>query len=435
MITAKFGGSSVASGSQIEKVMKIVREDPQRRYIVVSAPGRRQRLDIKVTDLLYRAYEEYRKNREYEDVITLVEQRFAEIAADLNVSVDVREEMKIIRQNMDLGQDYVASRGEYLSAKITAAALGFPFVDAADCVFFERGKLDELKTYDALADRLGDLEHAVLPGFYGRDEKGRIRTFSRGGSDITGALVARATSSELYENWTDVNGLLCADPRIVENPETMTSVSYDELRELSYMGATVLHEEAVFPCRRAGIPIYIRNTDHPEQPGTMITAEKQKDRMVLGIAGKKGFSNIQIEKALMNAEVGFGAKVMQVLANHHVAFEHLPTSVDTMSILVSSAAIKFEREELVEELVMAVHPDIVTIEDNLALVAVVGAGFGRVGFAASLLNAVAEAGVNVRCIDAGFSGMSLIIGVDEEEFELCIRSLYEAMIQRRNRIS
>ncbi len=430
MKTVKFGGTSLADARQIRKAAQIVRADEERCYVVVSAPGKRQRLDVKVTDLLYRAYDEYLAQKDYRQVLVRVGDRFNAIADELNVEIDVAKEIETIAQNIEAGRDYIASRGEYLSAKIFASYLGYGFVDAKDCVFFERGRLNEEKTYDAINTILSRLDRVVIPGFYGSDETGRIRTFSRGGSDITGSLVARAMRCDVYENWTDVNGLLCADPRVVDDPITMDYVSYDELRELSYMGASVLHEDAVFPCRQAGIPIHIRNTDHPEIQGTIIGHEKQKQKMVLGIAGKKGFSNIQIEKSLMNSEIGFGARVLGILADHHISYEHAPTSVDTMSVLVTSDQLKHDRDRLIDEIKDKLSPDFIAIEDGLALVAVVGAGFGSVGFAASLLREVAQAGVNVRCIVAGFSGMSLIIGVNEDEFELCMRSLYDGMIHK-----
>lgn len=432
----KFGGTSLADASQIRKACAIVREDPQRRYMVVSAPGKRYGDDIKVTDLLYQLYDAAVNGKETEPILHQIEVRYQEIIDDLDIGFDLQYEMHLIRMSLKKpDQEYLASRGEYLNAKIIAEYMEWPFVEAGDHVFFdEEHHFMAALTYASMAEALNSLEHAVIPGFYGRDRKHHIRVFSRGGSDITGAICARAVHASVYENWTDVNGMLSADPRIVDHPKRIEEVSYQELRELAYMGASVLHEDAVFPVRTAGIPINIRNTNEPENPGTMIrpahTPENGKHE-VTGIAGKKGLSNIQIDKAMMNTEVGFGAKVLEILAEHHVPYEHTPTSIDTMSVIVSTADLENCRREILAEINEQLKPDRVLIEDHIALVAVVGEGIARKpGFAADVLKAIADAGINVRMIDVSFSELNVIIGVDEKNYEKTIRAIYEEMADR-----
>jgi aspartate kinase len=331
------------------------------------------------------------------------------------------------------GRDFVASRGEYLSGLILAKYLGFPFIDAENVIFFkENGAFDQEKTDRVLSAELAQYRHAVIPGFYGCAANGTVKTFSRGGSDITGSIVARAAGATLYENWTDVSGFLMADPRIVKDPATIETITYRELRELSYMGATVLHEDAVFPVRSAGIPINIRNTNRPEDQGTMIvssTTHYDTERVITGIAGKKEFSVINIEKDMMNAEVGFGRKVLEILEENGISFEHLPSGIDTMSVVTATAALEGKRERILQAICRTVSPDSVTIEDGLALVAVVGRGMVKAkGTAARVFDALASKGINIRMIDQGSSELNIIVGIADDEYIDAIRAIYEEFV-------
>ena len=428
----KFGGTSLASAEQIKKAAAIVKADPARRYVVASAPGKRSGGDIKVTDLLYRCYETAAAGDDFSETLAAIEARFADIIRGLGVDFDLAAEISALREHLSAApdRDYMASRGEYLNSKIIAAYLGFPFVDAAETVFFrENGTLDDDKTYRVLGERLKSLPNAVIPGFFGVLPSGAVRTFSRGGSDITGSIAARAVGASLYENWTDVSGMLSADPRVVENPRVIESITYTELRELSYMGASVLHEDAIFPVRTAGIPINIRNTNRPEDPGTHIAPTVPKSgRKVTGIAGKKGFSGILVEKSMMNSEVGFTLRILQILVEHGVAFEHCPTGIDTISILVPTEQLAPVRGEVLEQLRRELSPETLIAEDGFALIAVVGRGMvSTKGTAARIFHALAESDVNIRMIDQGSSEMNIIVGVEEQDYEKAIRAIYREM--------
>lgn len=432
----KFGGSSLADAAQILKACAIVKADPDRRYMVVSAPGKRYSGDIKVTDLLYALYDAACQKKDTEGILQKIAERYQEIIDDLHVEFDLKAEMDLIRLSLKKpDREYLASRGEHLNALIIARYLDWLYVEAGDHVFFdEKHRFEAGRSYVSMAEALNSLEHAVIPGFYGSDGKHHIRVFSRGGSDITGAICARAVHASLYENWTDVNGMLSADPKIIDHPKRIEEVSYQELRELAYMGASVLHEDAVFPVRTVGIPINIRNTNEPENPGTMILPAHtpgNKRHEITGIAGKKGLSNIQIDKAMMNTEVGFGAKVLDILAEHDVPYEHTPTSIDTMSVIAATSDLENCRREILAEINEQLHPDRVLIEDHIALVAVVGEGIAhKPGFAAEVLKAIADAGINVRMIDVSFSELNIIIAVDEKNYEKTIRAIYTAMADR-----
>lgn len=430
----KFGGTSLADGAAIRHAAEIIRRDPSRRYAVVSAPGKRSSDDIKVTDLLIRLYEEVQAQQDTEETLALIQSRFQAIVEELGIAFDMDQEIgKIRRQLKDHpGRDEILSRGEYLNARIIAAYLQWPFVDAGLLIRFDQNRrMDDQKTDRQTASILKDMEHAVIPGFYGCDAEGNTVTFSRGGSDVSGAVVARAIRADLYENWTDVSGIMSADPRIVDNPKRVEWISYRELREMSYMGATVLHEEAVFPVRDAGIPIRILNTMEPEAGGTMIVPVLPKEaegHTVTGIAGKKGLSNIYIEKAMMNAEVGFGARVMNIIAHNGVPYEHTPTSIDTMSVIVETASLDSCRNQIITEIDRELKPDRIMIEDGIALAAVVGEGLRQnTGFAARLFAVLSEAGISVRMIDAGFSEMNVIIGVNAADYEKTVRTLYDGL--------
>lgn len=435
----KFGGSSLADADHFRQVARIIRDDPTRRYVVPSAPGKRVKGDTKVTDLLYRCYELI-KAREPREVIDaaydMITERYNAIIADLGMTFDLSGELEYVKNAMlhSSGRDYAASRGEYLNAMILAKYLDYDFVDAENVIFFkENGTLDEEKTNDALAAELSRTPRAVIPGFYGAMPNGTIKTFSRGGSDITGSIVARAVKADLYENWTDVSGFMMADPRIVNDPLIIKEITYRELRELSYMGATVLHEDAVFPVRTAGIPINIRNTNRPSDPGTMIVAHPtvfDSDTVITGIAGKKGFSVLTIEKDLMNAEIGFGRKVLEVFEDNDISFEHLPSGIDTMSVVVASSVLEGRRDRLMQSISRAVRPDSVFIEDNLALVAVVGRGMIKAkGTAARVCDSLARANVNIRMIDQGSSELNIIVGISDDEYEAAVKAIYEEFVK------
>ena len=433
MIVTKFGGTSLASAASIRKAVNIVKSDPERRFMVVSAPGKRFPEDTKITDLLYQVHHARKEGKDYQKPLHQIREHFREIIEELGISFDLDREINIIEKEMKEYEtaDYLASRGEYLNARIISRFLDWPFVDAGLLIRFRGRRLDEEATYPLVRSILKNMEHAVIPGFYGKDEEGRITVFSRGGSDVTGAIIARGVKADLYENWTDVSGIMSADPRIVENPRKVDWISYRELREMSYMGASVLHEEAVFPIRAAGIPIQIRNTMDPEAAGTRIVPvipKEARPHTITGIAGKKGLSDLFIEKAMMNAEVGFGARVMNIIARNGVPYEHTPTSIDSMSVIVETAALEHCRNQIISEIDRELNPDRVMIEDGIALIAVVGEGLWQnIGFASRMFAILAKEGIHVRMIDAGFSEMNVIIGISAPQYEKAFRALYDGL--------
>jgi aspartate kinase len=432
---AKFGGSSVADALQIEKIKNIIHADEDIKYVVVSAPGKRFSEDSKVTDLLYLCKTHIEHKLPYQQIFQVVCDRFMAVEVNLGVDIDLRKEFEMIKENLEAGAsaDYIASRGEYLNAMLIAAYLGFDFVDAASLVRFdEKGKFMEDLTNSLIERELAKHERAVVPGFYGSKTDGDIKTFSRGGSDITGALIARATNADVYENWTDVSGFLMADPRIVKNPKPMSCISYRELRELSYMGASVLHEDAIYPARIANIPINIRNTNEPEDPGTMITSDADKkhgDQIISGIAGNKGYTVVNVLKTGLCNERGFLRRLAGVLEDHDITIEHIPSGIDTVSVVLSDKAIDGRLDEIIESLQQTLKPDSIDTSDDMALIATVGVGMAsRVGVSAKLFTSLAEAGVNIRMIDQGSSEMNIIIGVENKDFETAVKAIYEAFV-------
>lgn len=430
----KFGGSSLASARQFKKVGDIIRADKSRRYVVPSAPGKRNDKDEKVTDLLYQCYDAASQGGSYKKILEKIKGRYEEIIEGLNLNVNLEHEFAAIEENFihKAGRDYAASRGEYLNGILMAAYLGYEFIDAAEVIFFdENGNFDSEATNRELAERLEHIEKAVIPGFYGSKADGTIKTFSRGGSDITGSIVARAIHADLYENWTDVSGFLVADPRVIKNPEVIETITYRELRELSYMGASVLHEDAIFPVRKEGIPINIRNTNRPEDKGTLIVESTcRKPRYtIIGIAGKKGFCSINIEKAMMNAEVGFGRKVLEVFEKYGISFEHMPSGIDTMTVFVHQSEFEEYEQSVIAGIHRLVEPDFLELESDLALIAVVGRGMRATrGTAGRIFSALAHARVNVKMIDQGSSELNIIIGVKNADFEAAIKAIYDIFV-------
>ena len=430
----KFGGSSLANAEQFQKVGEIIRSDESRRYVVPSAPGKRFDGDTKVTDLLYKCYNTAVEGEDFVPILQEIKGRYYEIIRGLNLDLSLEDEFAQIEGDFkaQAGTDYAASRGEFLNGKVMAAYLGYEFVDAADVIRFDKnGNLDAEKTDRLLSKKLAKCERAVIPGFYGAGEDGKVKTFSRGGSDVTGSLVAKAIKADLYENWTDVSGFLVTDPRIVKNPEVIESITYRELRELSYMGATVLHEDAIFPVRKEGIPINIKNTNRPEDKGTFIVEStcKKPKFTITGIAGKKGFCSINIEKSMMNSEVGFGRKVLQVFEDQGISFEHVPSGIDTMTVYVHQDEFEEKEQQVIAGIHRAVQPDFVEMESDLALIAVVGRGMKSTrGTAGRIFSALAHANVNVKMIDQGSSELNIIIGVENRDFETAVKAIYDIFV-------
>ena len=434
-IVVKFGGSSLSDAAQFRKVRDIIRMDPRRCYVVPSAPGRRFPEDEKITDLLYQTYRAQKNGQIPAPIFQRVRERYLSIAEELGLSFPIARELdeveRLIREGAS--EDFCASRGEYLNGLLLADYLGFAFLDPKDLVFFnDDGTFDSERTNAVMAEKLKTVPQAVIPGFYGSIRNGEIHTFSRGGSDISGSIVARAAYAELYENWTDVNGFLMADPHIVPNARPIRSITYRELRELSYMGATVLHEDSVFPVHRAGIPTNIRNTNAPEEIGTMIThgaVEEPNPFVITGIAGRLGFSVISVEKAMMNGEVGFGRKVLQAVEEFGLSFEHMPTGIDTMCVVLATAELEPVKEQLTRRIWESTNPDTLTIHDNMGIIATVGRGMvHNPGTAARLFTALSRYHINVRMIDQGSSELSILVGVDSGEFQQAIRAIYDEFV-------
>lgn len=430
----KFGGSSLANAEQFRKVGDIIRSEECRRYVVPSAPGKRFSSDTKVTDMLYDCYALAEGDQDFSGSLREIRERYEEIISGLELDLSLESEFAQIDVDFrkKAGQAYAASRGEFLNGKIMSAYLGYEFVDAAEVIRFnEDGTFDADTTNELLSARLNQCERAVVPGFYGATASGRVQTFSRGGSDVTGSLVARAIKADLYENWTDVSGFLVTDPRIVENPVVMETITYRELRELSYMGATVLHEESIFPVRREGIPINIKNTNRPQDKGTMIVEStcKKPRYVITGIAGKKGFCSITIEKSMMNSEIGFGRRVLQVFEDQGISFEHMPSGIDTLTVFVHQDEFEEKEQQVIAGLHRAVDPDYIEMESDLALIAVVGRAMrSQRGTAGRIFSALAHANINVKMIDQGSSELNIIIGVENRVFERAVKAIYDIFV-------
>lgn len=434
----KFGGSSLADANQFRKVASIIKSDEKRKYVVPSAPGKRFPDDIKVTDMLYKCAELAGKGLDFSEPFQAIKDRYNGIISELGIDMNLKSEFNEIAAELKTRPscDYAASRGEFLNGKVLATYLGYNFIDAADVIIFDKnGALLLDETVSAVRKELKNIDNAVIPGFYGRTTEGFVKTFSRGGSDVTGSIIANAVNAEIYENWTDVSGFLVADPRIVENPDVIEVITYRELRELAYMGASVLHEDAIFPVRSAGIPINIRNTNSPEDAGTMIVSNdydfsrESIAHTITGIAGRKGFSTINIEKAMMNSETGFGMKVLKVLYENGLSFEHMPSGIDTMSITLDSSKLAPVRDKVIAQMRKEISPDHIEIEDGIALLAIVGRRMKNTrGTVARIFAAMAHARINVKMIDQGSSELNVIIGVSEHDLPEAIRRIYDMFI-------
>ncbi len=430
----KFGGSSLANAGQFSKVGKIIRADESRRYVVPSAPGKRNPKDTKVTDMLYKCYALAEAEQDFTAALKKIQDRYESIINGLNLTLSLNKEFSLIAENFrnKAGEDYAASRGEYLNGIIMANYLGYEFIDAAEVILFDQdGEFNAERTNEVLSERLKTCERAVIPGFYGSRENGMVKTFSRGGSDITGSIVAKAVHADIYENWTDVSGFLIADPRIIQKSEVIKVITYRELRELSYMGATVLHEDAVFPVRKAGIPINIRNTNAPEDEGTLIVEStcRASEYTITGIAGKKGFVAVNIDKDMMNSEVGFGRKVLAAFEEHGISFEHLPSGIDTMTVFVHQEEFEGKEQQVLSAIHRLAQPDSIELEGDIALIAVVGRGMRSTrGTAGRIFSALAHANVNVKMIDQGSSELNVIIGVKNCDFETAIKAIYDIFV-------
>ena len=433
----KFGGSSLASAEQFKKVGDIIKADADRRYVVPSAPGKRFKEDTKVTDMLYKCYALAEEGKPFDKELKEIKERYMEIIHGLKLKLSLDEEFTVIRKNFaaKAGKDYAASRGEYLNGIVMANYIGYEFIDAATVIFFDKnGAFDADKTQKVLSAKLAKTERAVIPGFYGAKPDASVKTFSRGGSDVTGSIVAKAASANVYENWTDVSGFLMADPRLIENPKGITIITYKELRELSYMGASVLHEDAIFPVRQEGIPINIRNTNAPEDNGTWIVGSTcQKSKYVItGIAGKKGFCSVNIEKDMMNSEIGFGRKVLQAFEENGISFEHVPSGIDTMTVFVHQDEFMHKEQKVEAGIHRLANPDMIDIESDLALIAVVGRGMKSTrGTAGRIFSALAHKNINVKMIDQGSSELNIIIGVANDDFETAIKAIYDIFVITR----
>lgn len=437
MKVVKFGGSSMADAGQYRKIREILLADPDRRVVVVSAAGKRCKGDHKITDLLYLCYAHVQYGVDCSGVFEMIVSRYREIRDELGIKLDLEPEFAALKQRLDaktMTQDELVSRGEYFSAKLMAAYLGFQFVDAADWVKFRfDGTVDQEGSYEALRGLVRGLG-TVIPGFYGMMPDGHIRTFTRGGSDITGALAAAALDAEVYENWTDVSGILMADPRIVDNPQTIPEVTYDELRELSYSGAQVLHEGTIFPVREKNIPLNIRNTNAPDDPGTMIRESFQMDsdpkRFITGITGKRDFTIIAVSKRGMSSQVGVLRKILTVLERHNISVDYVPNGIDNVSVVLPTEAIAASLYSILGEIQKEVEPDRLDVHDQIAVVAAVGRKMAfRPGISGQIFAALGQAGINIRMINQGPDELNIIFGVDNRDFSAAIRVLYNSFVK------
>ncbi|MBQ3211302.1 MAG: aspartate kinase [Oscillospiraceae bacterium] len=430
--TVKFGGSSVAGAEQFKKVKAIIEADPSRKIVISSAAGKRSSDDHKLTDLLYLCHAHITYGVSCDDIMDTIQKRFADMRNELGLRYDVEADFAALRAKLDrdTSVDELVSRGEYFTSKLLAEYLGYEFVDAANCIFFSLdGQIDKEKTYAAIAEAVGKYERVVIPGFYGRSPTGRIKVMSRGGSDISGALAAAACNADVYENWTDVSGILMADPRIVKDPKPIPRITYAELRELAFMGASVLHEESVLPVKEKGIALNIRNTNRPEDAGTMIVEkvenEDTHERFITGIAGRRNFAIITVLKHNMNTSETL-RRALEILDRYKASVEHITLGLDSFALVTSSAALGDGVYDVLNDIQKSCHPDEVQVKDGIALVAAVGRKMTfRPGISGRLFKALGENGVNIRTIAQGADELSIIIGVENKHFETAIQVMYE----------
>lgn len=430
---AKFGGSSLACGDQCKKVIDIIKSDSERRIIVVSAPGKRNKKDHKITDMLYLIQRLTSIGMDFREVFKSVEERYVEIANKIAPDLDIKKDIDEIQRRIYLGEteDYITSRGEYLMAKILSHALGYEFIDAEELFIFNKDRIVDIEKVSQHYEEIGRGKRIVVPGFYGRDLDGNIVTFDRGGSDISGSILAAAVPVDLYENWTDVSGFLACDPSIVKDPVPIRLVSYEELHELSYMGAQVLHEDAIEPAKKADIPIQILNTNKPQEEGTRLVAHVEKsERAVTGLAGKKGFSVINIKRPHSMSAAGFFRRICSIFEANECDIEHMPTSIDTVSLVVSDVEFKAKEKKILEEVDIFCDPDDIEVTSGLSLLAIVGEGMNRrEGVSAKAFQALADSGINIRMISQGSSELNIIVGVSSSQFKEAIRALYRAFFE------
>ena len=439
MKVVKFGGSSMADAGQYRKVRDILMADPERKVVVVSAAGKRFSGDHKLTDLLYLCYAHIQYGVDCSTIFDAIANRYIDIRDDLGLSLPIEVDLELLKHRIDakeISQEELVSRGEYLSAKLMASYLGFQFVDAADWVKFNMdGTVNEKDSYEALRSQVILGYGAVIPGFYGSMPDGTIHTFSRGGSDITGALAAAALDADVYENWTDVSGILMADPRIVDDPQAIPEVTYDELRELSYSGAQVLHEDSIFPVREKNIPVNIRNTNDPSAPGTMIQekfmGDHDPDRFITGITGKKDFSIISLSKRGMSNQVGVLRKVLTVLERHGISVDYVPNGIDNVSVVLPTSSLEKEMYTIMAEIKKEAQPDTLDVHHQIAVVAAVGRKMAfRPGISGKIFAALGESGINIRMINQGPDELNIIFGVDNKDFKEAIRVLYNSFVTK-----
>ena len=430
----KFGGSSLADANQFQKVKNIIQADSSRRIVVVSALGKRNKSDHKITDLLFLTGAHLKYGVDAKSVFNIVKERYFEVKKDLNLSIDLGKEFEIIESKFssNIDEEYLVSRGEYLAAKLMASYLGFTFVDAEDLIFFDYdGNINEEKTIEALKEILKEKNNIVVPGFYGAYPDGKIHLLSRGGSDVTGSILAKASSATIYENWTDVSGFLVTDPKIVNNPKQIKEISYEELRELSYMGANVLHEDTIFPVQELEIPINVKNTNSPEDSGTIITSNpKDTSQIITGIAGKKGFLSITIIKKQKKQKIEVIRKVLDVLAKYNVNVEHMPSSIDSFSLIIDSKEVNKRLYELIAEIKSIDEITDVIVENDIALVAVVGRNMAtKPGISAKIFSIFGTNKINIKVIAQASQELSIIVGVENAQFENAIKAIYEGLVK------
>ena len=429
---AKFGGSSVAGPQQFEKVKNIVDSDPSRRVVIVSAAGKRDKDDHKITDLLYLCHAHLQYGVSCDDIVNTIENRFIDIKETLGLKYDVKKDFEALKSRLtkDMSVDELVSRGEYFTARLMAEYLGFQFVDAADCFLFGLdGQVDREKTDAAIKEALEKYKKILIPGFYGKLPTGRIKTMSRGGSDISGAIAAAAVDADVYENWTDVSGILMADPRIVDEPKSIAKLTYAELRELAFMGASVLHEESILPVKEKGIALNIRNTNDPQHPGTMIVESIEEqgagEKPITGIAGRKNFSIITVCKRNININETL-RQALDIFDRYKVNVEHINLGLDSFAVVASTTAMGDAVYDIASDIKKTCRPDRVYMQEGLALVAAVGRKMTfRPGTSGRLFKALGENGVNIRIIAQGADELSIIVGVENEQFETAIKVLYD----------